>query len=91
MLSAGGEATGGPDERADDSGRGGIGLCGAGGVRVRSGEGEGGHGREAFAAVRTPDKIEMPAAAVRASATFSDNDLGSYTLEYLKNDGYITD
>ncbi|MEV5770533.1 hypothetical protein [Streptomyces antimycoticus] len=41
--------------------------------------------------MRTPDKIEMPAAAVRASATFSDNDLGSYTLEYLKNDGYITD
>ncbi|GAA3113542.1 hypothetical protein GCM10010449_39700 [Streptomyces rectiviolaceus] len=42
-------------------------------------------------AVRTPDKIEMPVEAVRPSATFSENDLGSYTLEYLKNDWYITD
>ncbi len=41
--------------------------------------------------VRTPDKIEMPVAAVNASATFSESDLGSYTLEYLKNDWYITD
>lgn len=42
-------------------------------------------------AVRTPAKIEMPVEAVRASATFSESDLGSYTLEYLKNDWYITD
>ncbi|MFD9407082.1 hypothetical protein ACFWBN_08670 [Streptomyces sp. NPDC059989] len=42
-------------------------------------------------AVRTPDKIEMPLEAVRASATFSESDLGSYTLEYLGNDYYITD
>ncbi|MFE7245301.1 hypothetical protein [Streptomyces sp. NPDC057580] len=42
-------------------------------------------------AVRTPDKIEMPVEAVRTSATFSESDLGSYTLEYLKNDWYITD
>ncbi len=42
-------------------------------------------------AVRTPYKIEMPVEAVRASATFSESDLGSYTLEYLKNDWYITD
>ncbi|MFF1481254.1 hypothetical protein ACFVYD_27505 [Streptomyces sp. NPDC058301] len=42
-------------------------------------------------AVRTPDRIEMPLEAVRASATFSESDLGSYTLEYLKNDYYITD
>ncbi|MFE1775848.1 hypothetical protein [Streptomyces sp. NPDC059008] len=42
-------------------------------------------------AVRTPDKIEMPVAAVRASATFSESDLGSYTLEYLRNEWYITD
>ena len=42
-------------------------------------------------AVRTPDKIEMPVEAVRSSATFSESDLGSYTLEYLKNDWYITD
>ncbi|MER5281271.1 hypothetical protein ABT025_36925 [Streptomyces sp. NPDC002809] len=41
--------------------------------------------------VRTPDKIDMPVEAVRASATFSESDLGSYTLEYLKNDWYITD
>ncbi|MFF1918054.1 hypothetical protein ACFVYE_42315 [Streptomyces sp. NPDC058239] len=42
-------------------------------------------------AVRTPDKIEMPVEAVRASAAFSESDLGSYTLEYLKNEWYITD
>lgn len=42
-------------------------------------------------AVRTPDKIEMPLEAVRDSATFSQTDLGSYTLEYLDNDYYITD
>ncbi|MFB7368951.1 hypothetical protein ACFC0D_03805 [Streptomyces sp. NPDC056222] len=41
--------------------------------------------------VRTPDKIEMPVEAVRSSATFSESDLGSYTLEYLKNNWYITD
>ncbi|MFE6800348.1 hypothetical protein ACFVEN_01580 [Streptomyces sp. NPDC057681] len=41
--------------------------------------------------VRTPAKVEMPVDAVRASATFSKSDLGSYTLEYLKNDWYITD
>ncbi|MEV8533252.1 hypothetical protein [Streptomyces sp. NPDC051211] len=42
-------------------------------------------------AVRTPDKIEMPLEAVRASVAFSESDLGSYTLEYLENDYYITD
>ncbi|MFD9030840.1 hypothetical protein ACFVZW_06755 [Streptomyces sp. NPDC059567] len=42
-------------------------------------------------AVRTPDKIEMPVEAVRSSATFSESDLGNYTLEYLANDWYITD
>ncbi len=41
--------------------------------------------------VHTLDRIEMPLEAVRVSATFSENDLGSYTLEYLKNDYYITD
>ncbi|MFD3565159.1 hypothetical protein ACFWVU_36680 [Streptomyces sp. NPDC058686] len=41
--------------------------------------------------VRTPDKMGMPVAAVRSSATFSESDLGSYTLEYLKNGWYITD
>ncbi|MFE6068006.1 hypothetical protein [Streptomyces sp. NPDC056525] len=42
-------------------------------------------------AVRTPGKIEMPVEAVRSSATFSESDLGDYTLEYLRNDWYITD
>ncbi|MFJ4776373.1 hypothetical protein [Streptomyces sp. NPDC088762] len=41
--------------------------------------------------VHTLDKIEMPLEAVRSSATFTESDLGSYTLEYLKNDYYITD
>ncbi|MFJ8660901.1 hypothetical protein [Streptomyces sp. NPDC093795] len=41
--------------------------------------------------VHTPDKIEMPLEAVRSSATFTESDLGSYTLEYLKDDYYITD
>ncbi|MGI5380418.1 hypothetical protein ACQEV2_40550 [Streptomyces sp. CA-251387] len=41
--------------------------------------------------VRTPDKVEMPVEAVRSSATFSESDLGSYTLEYLKDAWYITD
>lgn len=42
-------------------------------------------------AVRTPGKIEMPVEAVRSSATFSESDLGNYTLEYLRDDWYITD
>jgi hypothetical protein len=41
-------------------------------------------------AVRTPAKIEIPVEAVRASVTFSEEDLGGSTLEYLKNDWYIT-
>ncbi|MET9853147.1 hypothetical protein ABZY57_09405 [Streptomyces sp. NPDC006450] len=41
--------------------------------------------------VHTLDKIEMPLEAVRSSATFSEEDLGSYTLEYVKNDYYVTD
>jgi hypothetical protein len=41
--------------------------------------------------VRTPDKFEIPVEAVRASATFTESDLGDCTLEYLKNDWYITD
>lgn len=41
--------------------------------------------------VRTPEKIEMPVEAVRSSATFSESDLGSYTLEYIKDGWYITD
>ncbi|MCX5232392.1 hypothetical protein ABZY16_01380 [Streptomyces sp. NPDC006553] len=41
--------------------------------------------------VRTPGTIEMPVEAVRSSATFSESDLGSYTLEYVRKDWYITD
>ncbi|OEJ30195.1 hypothetical protein BGK67_01375 [Streptomyces subrutilus] len=41
--------------------------------------------------VRTLDTIEMPLESVRSSATFSEEDLGSYVLEYLKDDYYITD
>lgn len=41
--------------------------------------------------VRTPDKIDMPAEVVRASVTFSESELGNSTLEYLKNNWYITD
>ncbi|MET9698542.1 hypothetical protein ABZY31_16665 [Streptomyces sp. NPDC006529] len=41
--------------------------------------------------VRGPERVEMPLEAVRSSATFTEEDLGSYTLEYLKNDYYITD
>lgn len=41
--------------------------------------------------VETPEKVEMPVEAVRSSATFSESDLGSYTLEYIKDAWYITD
>ncbi|WP_279617140.1 hypothetical protein [Streptomyces regalis] len=41
--------------------------------------------------VRSPESIEMPVEAVRSSATFSESDLGSYTLEYIKDKWYITD
>ncbi|MEU9162710.1 hypothetical protein AB0D29_20855 [Streptomyces sp. NPDC048424] len=41
--------------------------------------------------VRTLEKIEMPLEAVRSSATFTESDLGSYTLEYLEDDYFITD
>ncbi|WP_262375193.1 hypothetical protein [Streptomyces sp. sk2.1] len=39
----------------------------------------------------TPDKFEMPADSVKASVTFSDGEIGSSTLEYLKDNWYITD
>ncbi|MDK0524429.1 hypothetical protein [Streptomyces sp. ML-6] len=39
----------------------------------------------------TPDKFEMPADSVRSSVVFSDGDIGSSTLEYLKGNWYITD
>ncbi|WP_406502029.1 hypothetical protein OHA04_38630 [Streptomyces sp. NBC_01590] len=42
-------------------------------------------------AVRTPAKVEVPTEAVRASASFSEDELGSGTLEYLKDNWYITD
>lgn len=40
--------------------------------------------------VSTPDKVEIPANAVKASVTFSDDEIGSSTVEYLKNDWYVT-
>ncbi|MFE7616498.1 hypothetical protein [Streptomyces sp. NPDC057496] len=39
----------------------------------------------------TPDKFEMPATSVRSSVAFSDSEIGSSTLEYLKDNWYITD
>ena len=41
--------------------------------------------------VRSPDKVEIPVGAVKASMTFSEDELGDSTLEYLKTDWYITD
>ncbi|WP_157857120.1 hypothetical protein [Streptomyces sp. PRh5] len=41
--------------------------------------------------VRTPDKVDMPAESVRSSAPFSESDLGTSTLEYIKGKWYITD
>lgn len=41
--------------------------------------------------VRSRDKVDIPAAAVKASVTFTEDELGVSTLEYLKNDWYITD
>lgn len=41
--------------------------------------------------VLTPAKVEIPTDAIRASVTFSESELGSSTLEYLKDNWYITD
>ncbi|MFD4771418.1 hypothetical protein [Streptomyces niveus] len=38
-----------------------------------------------------PGKVEMPTESIKSSATFSEDELGSSTLEYLKNNWYITD
>ncbi|MEW1791058.1 MULTISPECIES: hypothetical protein [Streptomyces] len=38
-----------------------------------------------------PGKVEMPTESVKSSATFGEDELGSSTLEYLKNNWYITD
>lgn len=37
------------------------------------------------------DKVEIPVAAVKSSATFTSSDLGDYTLQYLGNAWYIVD
>ncbi|AUH40877.1 hypothetical protein [Streptomyces sp. CMB-StM0423] len=42
-------------------------------------------------AVIAPDKVEIPAEAVRASVTFSDSELGRRTMGYLKDEWFITD
>lgn len=39
----------------------------------------------------TPAKVEIPTAAIRASVTFSESELGNSTLEYLKDNWYVTD
>ncbi|MGW0937149.1 hypothetical protein [Streptomyces sp. NPDC002666] len=41
--------------------------------------------------VLTFAKVEVPTEAIRASVTFSESELGSSTLEYLKDNWYITD
>ncbi|AZM48395.1 hypothetical protein DMB38_23730 [Streptomyces sp. WAC 06738] len=41
--------------------------------------------------VLAPDKVEIPAEAVRASVTFSDSELGRRTMGYLKDEWFITD
>ncbi|WP_381789571.1 hypothetical protein [Streptomyces niveus] len=38
-----------------------------------------------------PDKFEIPAEAVRASVTFSESEIGSSTMEYMKDEWYIVD
>ncbi|MEO3762986.1 hypothetical protein [Streptomyces sp. B8F3] len=42
-------------------------------------------------AVLTPAKVEIPAEAVRASVTFTEDEIGSSTMEYLKDDWFVTD
>jgi hypothetical protein len=44
----------------------------------------------ALVAVRSPGKVEIPVGAVKSGATFTDDDLGGYTLEYLKDNWFIT-
>jgi hypothetical protein len=41
--------------------------------------------------VRSPGKVEIPAGAVRASMTFTEDEIGVSVLEYLKGDWFITD
>ncbi|WP_237536671.1 hypothetical protein [Streptomyces sp. SID5785] len=41
--------------------------------------------------VRNSANVEIPTSAVRASMTFKDSELGSSTLEYFKNNWFITD
>ncbi|MFF3838120.1 hypothetical protein [Streptomyces sp. NPDC001930] len=41
--------------------------------------------------VHTPGKIDVPVEAIRSSVTFTEEELGDSTLEYLRNDWYITD
>jgi hypothetical protein len=41
--------------------------------------------------VSSPDKVEIPSQAVVASTTFTDEEVGSSTLEYVDNNWFITD
>lgn len=38
-----------------------------------------------------PDKFEIPPEAVRASATFSESEIGSSTMGYVKDEWYVVD
>ncbi|MFG2169977.1 hypothetical protein ACGFMO_01120 [Streptomyces niveus] len=38
-----------------------------------------------------PEKYEIPAEAVKASVTFGEEEIGSSTMEYLKDNWYVTD
>ncbi|MET9553007.1 hypothetical protein [Streptomyces sp. NPDC006645] len=38
-----------------------------------------------------PDKFEMPTESVKSSATFAEDELGSSTVEYLKDNWFVTD
>lgn len=38
-----------------------------------------------------PDKFEIPAEAVRASVTFSESEIGSSTMGYVKDEWYVVD
>jgi hypothetical protein len=44
----------------------------------------------ALVSVLSPGKVEIPVEAVKSGATFTDDDLGGYTLEYLKDNWFIT-
>lgn len=46
--------------------------------------------KPALVSVLSPSKVEIPVEAVKSGATFTNDDLGGYTLEYLKDNWFIT-